>query len=365
MSLKVVTFKGSPYEMGTAHGEAFRDGVHELTEERIRLSRQYAQDAGIPLTREACLAIAGEHLAVHRDHTPRAYEELRGIAAGAQISPEALLVGNGYTDVRDVLIQRTLMAPDPPVAAAQECTVFAVGGDATEGGGAIIGQNWDMHPTAEPHMILQKRFPENGPAALVVTTAGCLPLIGLNEAGIGLGNSNLVPTDARPGVIYLALIGGALEQVTLDAATRAITRPPRASGHNYYLTDGARVCDIETTATLHDIHEPHDPIYVHANHYLASRLRPLEDPTYDPASSHERLGRLNARLRETPKPLDVEKLHDCMADHEGTVATVCQHDSEVTFGKTCGTVIMSPGTGELWAASDNPCAHRLTRYTLN
>ena len=84
-----------------------------------------------------------------------------------------------------------------------------------------------MHATAEPFVLLgigAQRMGRN----LSLTTAGCLSLIGLNDAGIAIGNNN-DPTDRARG----GLSGDDPPRPgarTWSEAVRAITTAPRASG---------------------------------------------------------------------------------------------------------------------------------------
>jgi isopenicillin-N N-acyltransferase-like protein len=377
MSIQLITLAGSPAEMGYAHGRRLREQVHALAEERLRLALR-----DVPGTSRAdALALAGEFLAAHRAYAPAVYEEFRGIAEGAEIAPELLLIGNGYTDYKDVLprLWSASASADAPKAAegSAECTSFLVSPAGSADGRTYLGQNWDMHGTAEPFVVAFHRQPTNGPQTLAVTTAGCLSLVGLNEHGIALGNNNLVPTDARPGVIYLAMIHHALAQRTWEDAQRAITECPRASGHNYFLAGGdapplakggqggsGHVCDIETTALETDTFVPDTPTYTHANHYQSPRLQSLAAPG-DTANSRARERRLGELLAARAGTLDVPSLFTCLGDHEGDPHRVCVHGSGGDTGQTCAVIILCPTTRELWATVGPACQNELTRLALS
>ncbi|MCZ7600597.1 MAG: hypothetical protein M5U09_26690, partial [Gammaproteobacteria bacterium] len=113
------------------------------------------------------------------------------------------MAGNGYTDIRDAVVQRPSM---------EGCTTFTALADDTADGAVWCGQTWDMNLAMLPFVYVLRREPERGPATVGVTTTGCLSLIGVNDEGIAVGNSNITPLDARPGVMYLAMIHHALAQ---------------------------------------------------------------------------------------------------------------------------------------------------------
>ena len=113
--------------------------------------------------------------------------------------------------------------------AGEGCTSFIATAQATADGLTYVGQTWDMHAFAEPHMRVFRRTPDEGPAWVTLTTAGCLSLIGLSDRQIAVGNTNVAPVDARPGVIYLAMIHEALRSPDYATARAAIAwAPPMA-----------------------------------------------------------------------------------------------------------------------------------------
>ncbi|MDH7570119.1 MAG: C45 family autoproteolytic acyltransferase/hydrolase, partial [Armatimonadota bacterium] len=167
MPLQLVELAGEPRDMGRQFGEELRDGVRALSEERLRLAMAHAARSGRRLTREECLALAGQFVSPHRTYAPEVWAELEGIAEGAAIPLELLLIGNGYTDYRDVLRR---------VAGEEECSSFLIHPDAADGK-PLCGQTWDMHATAEPYAVVVRRRPRKGPPTLSLTTAGCLSLV--------------------------------------------------------------------------------------------------------------------------------------------------------------------------------------------
>jgi len=353
MPIRTLTIEGEPYEMGYQHGSALAEEVHALAEERYRLSLEDARAAGCSPSREECLALAAAHLVIQAEHAPAVHEEFRGIADGAKIAPEELLIGNGYTDYRDVLSQSK-------GSAACECTSFLVKSSASADGRGYLGQTWDMHGSAERFVVLIHRKPKDGPQSVAVTTAGCLSLVGINEAGLAIGNNNLVPTDARPGVIYLALIHAFLSAGEFETARSAVTDLPRASGHNYYVGGpGGRLEDIETTAARHAVIVPPSDTYAHANHFQSEELKGLQTGQPGP-NSLRRESRLGARLAQEAGRIDVSVLHEILSDREGAPDCLCRHDDG--NARTCAAAIMCPDRREIWACQGPPDMTRLARF---
>ena len=355
--LQVFELAGTAYEMGVQHGEQLKEQVHGLARERYEIACQFARDRGVETTRDECLKMAQVHLQLHQEHVPHCYEEWSGIAAGAGCPIEDVFFANALTDFQDVLWQTA-------GAEIHGCTSFAVSPAGSASSTALIGQTWDMHASAEDYIRVFHRRPSGGPESLVLSTAGCLTLIGVNEAGIAVGNNNLQPTDARPGIVYLALLHEALYQTDWSRSRQSITDLYRASGHNYVMAHESGTCvDIETTATEHEEFTVDSPWYVHTNHYLSQRLKALENPQLDRRSTEFRLEQATGVLEATDLPLSPDNLRSVLADHEGDDLSICRH-GEGRDARSCAFVVVDPSTRSLWADLGPPCEGKLAQYIL-
>lgn len=353
MAIRVVKVAGSPYAMGVQFGRAVRDEVHALAAERLKLTLQEMEIAGIRPDEDFCLETAREMLTVQQAWNPVVHAEFCGIADGAGIDPARLLIGNGFTDFKDVVVQRVR-------ADVTECTSLFVLPEATATGRSYAAQTWDMHASAEPFVLIVERHPDDGPKTLALTTAGCLSLIGVNEAGIAIGNNNLTPDDARPGVIYLAMIHAALQQRRFDDAVAAITGAPRASGHHYYIVDDAgRGAGIETSALKYRTFAAEGGVYGHANHYLAAELAGSAGSV---ANSHARQESVDRLLAAKRGEHDVETLKRILESREALPDCICRHGDEATTGadprrspaKTCAAAVIDPAARGFWATWGPP-----------
>lgn len=356
--LKLIELTGTPYEMGCRHGELLADGIRELSEIRLGLAQRFAAERGVSVTREDCVRLAKQHLPMHAEYSPECFAEWQGIAEGSGLPLEDVYFANALTDFQDVLARTG-------GGEIHECTSFIIGPDATADGVPYIGQTWDMHADAERFISVFHRRPNNGPASVTLTTAGCLSLIGVNEHGIAVGNNNLRPTDARPGVIYLAMLHTALRQSDWPAAVEAITQAPRASGHNYVMAheSGAR-SNIETTAESFHEFQIDEPWYVHSNHYLAPKLQPLEDPAIDRGSTEHRLQRLTERMSHASEPFSPDSLRQLLADHDGDEELcICRHGEEQA-ARSCAFVVVDPASKRLHAGLGPPCMTSLQQFQV-
>jgi isopenicillin-N N-acyltransferase like protein len=358
MSIPEVRLTGTPYEMGVQHGRELREQIRELSAIRFSLACQFADERGVKADVAICKKLAREHLPLHQQQYPEVFDEWRGISDGADMELEDVFFANALTDFQDVLVRSGNVD-------VHGCTSFAIGAESTASGSAVIGQTWDMHASAERFITIFHREPSDGPRSITLSTAGCLTLVGVNEHGIAIGNNNLRPNDARPGVIYLAMMHHALRQADWRDAVATITTAPRASGHNYVMAheSGSR-SDIETTAGQFHEFQIDTPWYVHSNHYLAEKLQPLEDETMNRASTQHRLARLSQKLQSHDEPLTPQSLRELLADHEGGEdLAICRH-GEGEAARSCAFVVVDPKERTLWAGLGPACQTQLSAYKL-
>ncbi len=345
MVLEIIDLQGTPEQMAQQHAEACYDSARKMIRARCDLALKNGREKQGDLTMNRCLEVAREHLPAHEEFSPQVYAEFTALANALDAGADELLIGNGYTDYIDVLRGEL---------AGEGCTSFIATANATADGFAYVGQTWDMNAFAEPHMRVFRRTPEDGPAWVTLTTAGCLSLIGMSERQIAVGNTNLHPRDARPGVMYLAMIHEALRSPDYADARAAIEWTPRASGHYYYVASiSGSVTGIETTATRHTALPMPDGLLVHANHYQDADLEELSTgPAGDNTLGREAL--LDGFLRERVGELTLDDMMAGLRLDEGE-HPVCRppidDPDEVT---TCAAAIMCPELRKMWIADGNP-----------
>jgi isopenicillin-N N-acyltransferase-like protein len=349
----------SPREWGRIHGETFRGEVRALAQIRTYLCTKLGRFRAIP----EVLRAAGAHLPVLARYHRGLSEELLGIAEGAAVSPEEIVVANHYTDLRDL---------DPDLTTWQPAPVHddpaAGGGDAgtprTPGSndgcsliwsetptGRLLAQTWDMHATAIPYvMVLRVPASPDGPAATLLTVTGCLGMAGMNSARVGVAINNLNSTDATLGVVWSAVVRRALHHTTATAARDAVATSPIGSGHHYFIADRSAAFSIEASGTRRKQVFSGGSAYCHTNHCLDGDVaaRSKVPPT---STTHDRLRWLEADLRRAPVA-DLADVWRRLGSEDGWPRSVCTNmaTAETPHGTaTCGAVAMNLDTGELWA----------------
>ena len=173
--------------------------------------------------------------------TTALYEELLGIAEGAIVSPEEIVVANHYTDLRD-------LDPDPetwqsaPTRDDPDAARHARGADALGGDGcsvlwaeiadrphprADLGHARDRDPVRDGAGVPES---DDGPAARLLTVTGCLGMAGMNAARVGDRDQQPV-LDRRD----------ARRRVAGDGAARAARATPRAAARDVIVGEPDRL----------------------------------------------------------------------------------------------------------------------------
>jgi isopenicillin-N N-acyltransferase-like protein len=324
-----------PREWGRIHGESFRGEIHALADIRTYLCTKVGGFAGRPQVLEAARA----HLPVLQRYDEALYEELVGIAEGAAIAPEAIVVANHYTDLRD-------LDPDPakwqPAPIGDGCSMIW----AETMTGRILAQTWDMHATAIPYVMVL-----GVGGAYFLTVTGCLGMCGINGDRVAIAINNLFSTDATLGVVWPAMVRRALREKTAEAARDVVARSPIGSGHHYFIADRERAFAIEASGTRRkQIFHGERPHYCHTNHCLDGEIAAVSKVPQT-STTHDRMTWLLRDLQRA-HVADLADAWRRLGSDDGWPRSVCTNMAtpEAPHGAaTCGAIAMNIDTGEVWA----------------
>ncbi len=349
----------TPRLRGEAHGEQWREAIAELAEIRTEL----ALAKGAFESREQLLAVADLHVPALDKFSPELTEEMLGIARAAGITPAQVVVLNHYTDLRDVPPAVLVDNGDPG-----GCTAVYVHGPQ----GPVLGQTWDMHGTAAPHVrLIQIKPPNSEYEVMCFTLVGCLGMTGLNHAGLAVTINNLTCTDGQVGVVWPALVRRMLEETSAAAAKDVLMGARLSSGHHYMIADNSSFFGIETTGQRKMLTQTGaKAVHMHTNHCFDPVLRQHEK--ISPVSTTFRRLELASTLYAQDHPRTPERLWAFLGSHEGYPRSICSHvddaSGDPSASRTCGAMVMSCRSGEIYACSG--CVHRpppqpytLSRFT--
>jgi isopenicillin-N N-acyltransferase-like protein len=260
----LIDVAGPPFERGRQHGmqaaARIRRGIRHYGVQLQRLS----------LDRAALAQLVQDYLPIMRGFDESHIEEMRGIAAGAEVAFEDIALLNARTEILKLAERPALRDLLSAAAQPDGCTgVIALHG-ATRDGRLIHALNWDWkHDCVETSIVLRIRR-EDGPDILTFTEAGALARAGLNAAGIAItGNYLECDRDYTQVGVPVALIRRkALECEHLALAMRAVSVTPKSASSNVMLSHAAGFgIDFECAPDEAFHLLPENGLLVHANHW--------------------------------------------------------------------------------------------------
>ncbi|KGO61765.1 Peptidase C45, acyl-coenzyme A:6-aminopenicillanic acid acyl-transferase [Penicillium expansum] len=301
-----VVVKGLPYDRGFSYGEQ--------TKEKIQLNVKYYKQPGkLGPWSSVLKVIQNCYIPGLQRYWPSGWEEMRGVAAGAGVTVEDIVMLNARYDLSHVKFEAVPETPaaeesktvdaipeipqetpvvevattepkaaevaeptektsttgenavgeDQQVEVAEECTSAIILAPATRNREVLTAQNWDMSHRlfTEDAIIYLEIHPdpsENIPSMFLVTEAGQLGRSGCNSAGLGLtanslqSNMDLAPDCSVPIPPSGALRRLFLEQSNYSVGLKCIARTPRHVAFNIMASsaDDIGICLEVTPQTI-------------------------------------------------------------------------------------------------------------------
>lgn len=348
----LIEVSGAPYDRGRQYGGQAADRIAKGVAHYAR--QLQGLDLGWPEIR----ALVADYLPVIGRFDALYVEEMRGIADGAGLSFEEIVLLNARTEIlklgaRPDLRRRLAAAEDP-----DGCTGVVALPGATRHGRVIHAQNWDWKAEcAETAVVLRIRR-EDGPDILTFTEAGALARCGLNAAGIAI-TANYLESDrdyCHIGVPLALIRRKVLESEHLALAMRAVYVTPKSPSNNMIVSHSGGVaidfeCAPDETFQVH----PQDGLLVHANHWQSPvALSKLRDTGI--ANTPDSLYR-DLRVRDLLRPrigsIDADAVKAALFDDFATPWSVCRPPRPSlanNMSATVAMVVMEPGLGRMEVA---------------
>ncbi|MDJ1159125.1 C45 family autoproteolytic acyltransferase/hydrolase [Chelatococcus sp. SYSU_G07232] len=375
LPIPLIDVTGGPAERGYAYGKAAAERVAR----GVELYRRGMHSRGVAWT--DALAAAGPCFGEIAATEPLLAEEMRGIAEGAGVPLEGVVIINARSEILHRMGRKVADVAEPgPGRAAQRagaedgCTGVVVLPEASADRRVIHAQNWDWMIEARETVVLL-RLREGEHELLTFVEAGGLARCGLNSAGIAVTGNSLqsdVPLPER-GLPMSLIRRKILAAASFAEALRAVYHSPRGCANNVLLSHAAgEAIDLETTPREVFWLPPADGLLTHANHFRSpgalARLFDKGVALYPDSLSREaRLARL---LRDRHGTLRATDVMSALLDRWGapdSVLTLPQEEWPGIITGTTATIVMVPARGELFFCLEpeqNPVFHRaaLTRH---
>jgi isopenicillin-N N-acyltransferase-like protein len=353
--LPLVRVHGSHGEMGLQIGRDRSSQVQAQIKMYQRLFSEAAAKLGIASWDEALLQ-AHKYLPFAEESTPQYVEELRGIAEGAGVEFDDVLVLNCMEAITSDALHLG-------------CTSLAMGPEVTATGSVLIGHNEDWIPEDLTNVFIVHARPDNEPAYLGITYGGLLPNIGFNACGIAQCCDSVYPGDARVGVPRILVSRGVLAARTLSEAINAACNRRRDAGYNNLIAhESGEIYNVEVSARKFEMLHSDDGIEVHANHYLHPAMQAIEKAGGDLVNSHIRMNRARRLISERRGTADVEAIETILADHVNFPRSICNHivadDTPLDRQQTIASLVIDLTARMMHVCWGTPCCNEFYAYTL-
>ena len=346
-TIPLIGVEGTPWDCGRQYGLAAGDLIASNLRTYLDAFR-----AELGLAPEAIYAHAQRYVPLIEEYDSDTLAEMQGLAEGAEVPFEAIVALNARTEILN-----TLRAP----YADDGCTSFAVLPAVSAHDHTLIGQNWDWKPAVRPATVLVRSRRGDDPSVLMLTEAGLVAKIGVNEAGIGLVTNFLLSDRRQFGIPIHVTRRKILAARSLEGAIAAIIDVERAQSANYLIGSASgEAVDVEAWPEDTALLEPDNGLLTHANHFrrlAEDRIDVGRDIYPDSARRDMRLLHL---LSERQGNIDTAFCQECLSDHADHPHSICRHvsasDSAAVQIETLGSVVIDLDERVMNFCSGPPCA---------
>jgi isopenicillin-N N-acyltransferase-like protein len=148
---------------------------------------------------------------------------------------------------------------------------------------------------------------------------------------------------------------------------KVVTQAGRASSCNYLLSHkSGKVKDIETTPDHYGVIDLEGDIMVHANHFVHFDMIPFEKRPKDKLENSKfRENRFKQLVTGGKGKLSLEKLKECLTDHEHYPRAVCAHAEGNPWNiATIASIIAQPSNGLMHVSYGQGCKNEYVTYSL-
>ena len=350
-------FSGSHYQIGQQYGAA----CGELIKKNLDLSICHLQDHA-DITREQILASTLLYRPYILQYAPFLDEEIQGIATCTGLRLEEIYFLQLRAEIQVSFGKFT------GENLGMECTSFALSDHGAADGASLAGQNADLPAFYSDVCIVVEIVSDDSPPILMVTPAGQVSYIGMNQSGLCVFANFLVCDGWRIGFPRYCLSRLALTQDTVTDAEQILAEVYRASSRNLLIADSkGEILDLEFAVQRYGRLTSRDGRLIHSNHFISPEM--LEEERASPGdllNSHHRLSRLQLLIDGRFGTLDAGTMQSFLRDRETYPNPLCIELGDPGQGDemTVASVVAEPGRMRLWAAVGPPSQNPYKCYSF-
>lgn len=352
--LRVVVLEGSAFERGVQHGKSLKKEIHELIRQwKADIEKTYETDASEFIKK---FVSETEYDKAMRKYTPNLWEELKGMAKGAEVDFDTLyafqLVDEFWCLGKEV--------------AANHCTTFGV--EKTDDMPSMIAQTLDIPMFHGYQTLLHVKDPETKLESFVLTFPGLVGANGMNSASVSICVNAVTQLAAtRDGLPVAFVVRGVLEKQSYKEANDILHTITFGAPQNYLIGGKEKITAFECAGdkriewwpfegarfTFHTNHPlVHTNVTVKYGDYLKSIDKTVESFEYP----CPRLKWLRENYNDNAKRLDVDELKKIFSHRESNI------NNRSTF--SCTIMVLSD-TPELHITAGRPDDAAFQKFTFN
>lgn len=345
-------FEGSHIEIGKQFGETCTKLIKNHLSYALKKLEEETGVSNLSDIEKAAL----DYRPYVKEYAPTFDEEIQGIAEGANIS-----LGSAYfLQLRAEMIEH-FKAED------HECTTFALQSEATRNHTPLAGQNSDLPSFYSECFVVVEIVPDVGPKFLMLTPAGQVSYIGINNRGMGVFGNFITCDGWRKGFPRYMLTRLALTTSSVEEATNKLEKVYKASSRNLMMVDtNNNAIDLEITPKMTGKVYPNNGFITHSNHFVSQIAEFQERKTgEDFENSVVRRLRLKQLIESDIGNLDITKMQNMFRDRGSYPHTICREKGDYGTGTTAASTIAVPSEGQIWAAIGPPSNYEYRCYSFS
>lgn len=333
--------EGDPFNLGSVHGAALAASLRNFLDDGVtRLNHLLPEPVSLAGLQPAISAYRAGIAAA----TPDLAEEISGLAHGAGLSQDEATL---------LQLRREIMGYQK-LPTLGDCTTYA-----RSGARPVLAQTIDLNGDLDDQIsVLEVWRRRRG--ALVLSFAGLLGYLGVNNSGLAVGLNLVLGGDWRPGVPpYLAIRHLLDTASSVDEAVRILRGLRLASSRSIAMCDTAKSAYVEVIDGSSRVVE--GPEWVHTNHFLDPEFA-LRDElnVFAYNSSVRRLRAAQAELCELTSLSDSEEHFAVLSK-----PPICVPDEgDIRRERTVAAVVMRPDQGELHVRPGDPSRSATQVFSL-
>lgn len=337
-----IRVEGDCFALGYQHGQARAGELRSFLDDGLcRLNRLLPE----PVSPAELGPTIDAYLAEITAATPELAEEIRGLAAGADL---------GLREAVLLQVRREILGYQK-IPTAGDCTTFA-----SADPDPVLAQTVDLNGNLDDQIsVLEIVRAGTARRALVLSFGGLLGYLGLNSEGLAVGLNLVLGGEWGPGVPPYLAIRHLLDHAgSVEEAVGLLRELPLASSRNIVLCDRDGAAYVEVLGTEFKVE--YGPNVLHTNHFLHPDFAAQDEiNVFARNSSVRRLEVCRSRLATAgTEPED----HFAVLSAPPINVT---DNGDIRRERTVAAVVLCPGRGQLHLRPGNPAVHPTEIFTLS